>query len=135
VIIFNILNNILIFNIIKRIIYVYAQLCQYNTTTLYDREMDLQYTEDYFKHGFSADEILRLLSCSHGIVLSKRTLEDLEKVQVCLEECAFSDEDVFHICVDLMSDYNLKLTNDVFETVNLYIKLRHLINNELDLDP
>lgn len=61
---------------------------------------------------------------------------DLEKVQICLEECAFKDfpcdEDVFHICVDLMSGHNLKLTNDVFETVNLYIKLRQLINNELN---
>ncbi|KAF3833149.1 hypothetical protein F7725_026814, partial [Dissostichus mawsoni] len=56
---------------------------------------------------------------------------DLEKVQVCLDECVFKDfpcdEDVFHICVDLMSEYNLKLTNDVFETVNLYIALRQLI--------
>lgn len=63
---------------------------------------------------------------------------DLEKVQVCLEECVFKDfpcdEDVFHICVDLMSQYDLKLTNDVFETVNLCIKLRQLINSELDLD-
>lgn len=61
---------------------------------------------------------------------------DLEKVQVCLDECVFKDfpcdEDVFHICVDLMSEYNLKLTNDVFETVNLYIALRQLMNNELD---
>ncbi|XP_062422189.1 uncharacterized protein LOC134102881 [Pungitius pungitius] len=61
---------------------------------------------------------------------------DLENVQVCLEECVFKDfpcdEDVFHICVDLMSEYNLKLNNDVFETVNLYIELRHLIKNELN---
>lgn len=61
---------------------------------------------------------------------------DLEKVQICLEECAFKDfpcdEDVFRICVDFMSGHNLKLTNDVFETVNLYIKLRQLINNELN---
>ena len=63
---------------------------------------------------------------------------DLARVQVCLEECAFKDfpcdEDVFHSCVELMSEYNLTLTNDVFETVNLYIELRQLINNELDLD-
>lgn len=61
---------------------------------------------------------------------------DLENVQVCLEECVFKDfpcdEDVFHICVDLMSEYNRKLNNDVFETVNLYIELRHLIKNELN---
>lgn len=63
---------------------------------------------------------------------------DPEKVQVCLEECVFKDfpcdEDMFHICVALMSEYNLKLTNYVFETVNLYIELRQLINNELGLD-
>lgn len=62
----------------------------------------------------------------------------LEKVQVCLEECVFRDfpcdEDVFHICVDLTSEHNLKLTTDVFETVNLYTKLRELINNALDLE-
>lgn len=62
---------------------------------------------------------------------------DLEKVQVCLDECMFKDfpcdEDVFHVCVDLMSEYNMKLSNDVFETVDLYIKLRQMINSELDL--
>lgn len=51
-------------------------------------------------------------------------------------ECVFKDfpcdEDVFHICVDLMSEHSLRLTNDVFEAVDLYIKLRELINNELD---
>lgn len=42
------------------------------------------------------------------------------------------DEDVFHICVDFMSEHSLRLTNDVFEAVDLYIKLRELINTELD---
>lgn len=64
---------------------------------------------------------------------------DLERVNICLEECVFKDfpcdEDVFHICVDLMSEYDLTLTNDVFETVNFYIELRRLISNELDEDP
>lgn len=63
---------------------------------------------------------------------------DLEKVEVCLEECVFKDfpcdEDVFNICVDLMSEHNLTLTNDVFETVNLYITLRQLIKNDLDMN-
>jgi len=63
---------------------------------------------------------------------------DLERVNVCLEECVFKDfpcdEDVFHICVDLKSEYDLTLTNDVFETVNLYIELKRLISNELDVD-
>ena len=57
----------------------------------------------------------------------------LENVHDCLEECAFKDlpcdEDVLHICVDLMPEHELKLTNNLFETVNLYIKLRELINN------
>lgn len=58
-----------------------------------------------------------------------------DKVSLCLEECAFKDfpcdEDVFNICVDLMSEYNLSLSNDVYKTVELYIYLRELINNEL----
>ncbi|KAK0140895.1 hypothetical protein N1851_012509 [Merluccius polli] len=62
---------------------------------------------------------------------------DLEKVEVCLEECVFKDfpcdEDVFYICVDLMSEHNLTLTN-VFETVNLDITLRQLINNDLGIN-
>ena len=39
------------------------------------REMDCEYIEDFFKRGFTTDEILTLLAESHGIVLSKRTLE------------------------------------------------------------
>lgn len=60
----------------------------------------------------------------------------LEKVQVCLEECVFKDfpceEDIFNICVDLMSEHDLNLTNDVFAEVDLYITLRELINSELE---
>ncbi|XP_048045693.1 uncharacterized protein LOC125267783 [Megalobrama amblycephala] len=60
----------------------------------------------------------------------------LEKVQVCLEECVFKDfpceEDIFNICVDLMSEHDLNLMNDVFAEVDLYITLRELINSELD---
>lgn len=37
--------------------------------------MDCEYIEDYFKRGFTIDEILHLLAYSHGILLSKRTLE------------------------------------------------------------
>lgn len=62
----------------------------------------------------------------------------LENVQVCIEECASKDfpcdEDLFHVCVNVMSEHSLKLTNDVFETVNLYVKLRELVNNELDCE-
>lgn len=73
-------------------------------------------------------QLYRGRECLHSVCL--------EKVQICIEECVFKDfpcdEDVFHICVDLMSEHDLKITNDVFETVNVYIKLRQLINNELD---
>lgn len=58
----------------------------------------------------------------------------LDKIQACLEECVFKDfpcDEVFHICVDLMSEHNVSFTSDVFETVNLYITLRELINREL----
>lgn len=41
------------------------------------------------------------------------------------------DEDVFNICVDLISEHNLVVTDEVFATVDLYIKLRQLISNEL----
>lgn len=59
----------------------------------------------------------------------------IDKVSFCLEECAFKDfpcnEDMLNICVDLMSEYNLSLSNDVYKTVELYIHLTELINNEL----
>lgn len=60
----------------------------------------------------------------------------LDKVQVCLEECVFKefpcDEDIFNVCVDLMSEHDLDLTYDVYAAVDLYIKLRQLINSELE---
>ncbi|XP_030196023.1 uncharacterized protein LOC115531109 [Gadus morhua] len=59
----------------------------------------------------------------------------LEKIEACLGECVYKDfpcdEDVFHICVGLMSEHGLELTNDVYKTVDLYVRLRQLINNEL----
>lgn len=41
----------------------------------FDTEMDCGYIEDYFKRGFTTDEILHLLADSYGTVLSKRTRE------------------------------------------------------------
>uniref|UniRef100_A0A0F8C524 Integrase core domain-containing protein n=1 Tax=Larimichthys crocea TaxID=215358 RepID=A0A0F8C524_LARCR len=59
----------------------------------------------------------------------------LDKIEACVEECVFKDfpcdEDVFHVCVDVMSEHNLSFTNEVFETVNLYIALREHILREL----
>lgn len=63
----------------------------------------------------------------------------LENVEACLEDCVFKDfpcdEDVFNICVDLISEHNLEVTNEVFATVDLYMRLRQLIHNELQLGP
>lgn len=39
--------------------------------------MDCEYAEEHFKRSFTTDEILHLLAVSHGIVLSKRTLEKI----------------------------------------------------------
>ncbi|KAJ0005815.1 hypothetical protein NQD34_015709 [Periophthalmus magnuspinnatus] len=59
----------------------------------------------------------------------------MDKVSLCLEECSFRDfpcdEDVFNICVDLMSEHNLSFSIDVYQTIDLYIRLRELINDEL----
>lgn len=64
---------------------------------------------------------------------------DKDKVEVCLEECVFKDfpceEDVFHLCVDLMSEHNLDFSNDVFDTVDLYVKLRQVMLTQLELLP
>lgn len=47
-----------------------SSLCEFSYL-----EMDCEYIEYYFKHGFATDEILYLLADSHGIVLSTRNLE------------------------------------------------------------
>ncbi|XP_027858982.1 uncharacterized protein LOC114135683 [Xiphophorus couchianus] len=62
---------------------------------------------------------------------------DLNRVETCLENCVFKDfpcdEDVFSICVDLISEHNLNVTDDVFATTDLYIRLRQLITRDLEL--
>lgn len=58
-----------------------------------------------------------------------------QEVEVCLEECVFKDypcdKDVFDACVHLITEHNLDMPKDVYSTVDFYIKLRELINNEL----
>uniref|UniRef100_A0A096M0Z2 Integrase core domain-containing protein n=1 Tax=Poecilia formosa TaxID=48698 RepID=A0A096M0Z2_POEFO len=63
---------------------------------------------------------------------------DLNRVEACLENCVFKDfpcdEDVFSICVDLISEHNLDVTDDVFATTDLYIRLRQLITRDLEFE-
>lgn len=58
-----------------------------------------------------------------------------QEVEVCLEECVFKDypcdKDVFDACVHLITEHNLDMPKDGYSTVDFYIKLRELINNEL----
>ncbi|KAA0706551.1 hypothetical protein E1301_Tti022474 [Triplophysa tibetana] len=58
-----------------------------------------------------------------------------EDVDVCLEECVFKDypcdKDVFDVCVHLIAEHNLDMSKDVYSTLDVYIKLRELINDEL----
>ncbi|KAA0721350.1 hypothetical protein E1301_Tti022503 [Triplophysa tibetana] len=58
-----------------------------------------------------------------------------EEVHVCLEECVFKDypcdKDVFDLCVHLIAEHNLDMSKDVFSTLDVYVKLRELINDEL----
>ena len=63
---------------------------------------------------------------------------DLEKCVVCLEEAVIKalscDEDVLSLCgPSVRVSDNLQVTDDVFETVNLF-ELRQLMENELDID-
>ncbi|XP_030585163.1 uncharacterized protein LOC115780219 [Archocentrus centrarchus] len=64
---------------------------------------------------------------------------NMEKVEACLEECVFKDfpcdEDVFHLCVELMAEHALGFTNDVFDTVDLYVQLRQLMLAQLETLP
>lgn len=63
---------------------------------------------------------------------------DPEKAELCLEDCLFKDypcdEDVFNVCVELMSEYNLSVSDDAYEMVDMYIRLRELIISELNVE-
>ncbi|XP_056328370.1 uncharacterized protein LOC130240759 [Danio aesculapii] len=60
------------------------------------------------------------------------------KLSICKEECLVKDypcdEDVFQLCVQLLDEHNLALSDDVYEITDLYLKLRELILEGLDLD-
>ncbi|XP_016318408.1 uncharacterized protein LOC107670349 [Sinocyclocheilus anshuiensis] len=52
------------------------------------------------------------------------------KPSICQEECLFKDypcdEDVFQLCVELMAEHNLVMSDDVYEITDLYLQLRQL---------
>lgn len=53
------------------------------------------------------------------------------KLEICLEECCFKDfpcdEDVFHLCAELMTEHGLVMSDDVYEITNLYVRLRQMV--------
>lgn len=60
-----------------------------------------------------------------------------EEIEVCKQECIFSDEepicdeDVFELANLLMTENNLTMTDDPFMAVDLYVTLRNIINSML----
>ncbi|KAI7789952.1 hypothetical protein IRJ41_006707 [Triplophysa rosa] len=64
---------------------------------------------------------------------------DQTKLSICREDCIFKDypcdEDVFQLCVELMAEHNLVMTNDVYEITDFYLRLdRQLILHGLEMD-
>lgn len=60
---------------------------------------------------------------------------DQREVEICQEDCAYKDypcdEDVFQLCVELMAEHNLVMSNDLYEITDLYLRLREMILDEL----
>lgn len=56
---------------------------------------------------------------------------DQMKTDLCREECCYKDypcdEDVFQLCVELMSAHSLAMSDDLYEITDLYLKLRQTI--------
>lgn len=57
---------------------------------------------------------------------------DEKDLEVCEEECIFNthitfDETLNEICQIIITEENLNVTNDPYELVNIYIKLRNTI--------
>ncbi|KAG9278008.1 hypothetical protein AMEX_G5792 [Astyanax mexicanus] len=61
---------------------------------------------------------------------------DQTKVEICRADCCFKDypcdEDVFDICVELMAEHNLSMSDDVFEITDLYLRLRQMLHDGLE---
>ena len=53
------------------------------------------------------------------------------EVEICREDCAFKDYpcdvDVYQLCVELMAEHNLVMSNDLYEITDLYLRLRDMI--------
>ena len=62
-------------------------------------------------------------------------LADQTKLEICREECCFKDypcdEDVYHLCVELMTEHNLVMSDDVYQITDLYLQLRQMILVEI----
>ncbi|KAK3506162.1 hypothetical protein QTP70_032187 [Hemibagrus guttatus] len=60
------------------------------------------------------------------------------KLSICQKECLFKDnpcqENVFQLCIELMTEHNLVMSDDVYEITDLYLQLRELILRGLDLE-
>ncbi|KAA0721248.1 hypothetical protein E1301_Tti018145 [Triplophysa tibetana] len=63
---------------------------------------------------------------------------DQTKLSICREDCIFKDypcdEDVFQLCVELMAEHNLVMTNDVYEITDFYLRLRQQMLHGLEMD-
>nr|XP_020468104.1 uncharacterized protein LOC109967092 [Monopterus albus] len=58
------------------------------------------------------------------------------KMEICREDCHFKDypcdEDVFRLCIELMDEHNLEMSDDVFEITDLYVRLRQMVTAALE---
>lgn len=63
---------------------------------------------------------------------------DPREVEICQEECTYKDypcdEDVFHLCVELMAEHGLVLSDDIYQITDLYIRLHELMHVDLHVE-
>lgn len=55
------------------------------------------------------------------------------KTEICQEDCSFKDypcdADMFHLCMQLIAENNLEISDDVFAITDLYLRLRQFVND------
>jgi len=77
---------------------------------------------------------MHAVSSLYGSQNFLRSVESM-KIEICRVDCSFkdypSDEDMFHLCMELISECNLDMSDDVFVITDLYLRLRQLINDGL----
>ncbi|CAL8375385.1 unnamed protein product [Arctogadus glacialis] len=60
---------------------------------------------------------------------------DNTRIDLCLEDCSFKDypcdEDLYHICIELMTEHNFLMSTDIYQITDLYLKLRQLVHDGL----